>query len=266
MLLFNFQAISEALKAGRKGVLFIRKGKNSPRVQTLSEKAKSSGIQVKFVSDRELQSIAGDRQRGIAFQLMDSGAVDAAPDKNRDSSKDKSRDKSRMPVAHVPGDFGDRIKALGNAESALILFLDGITDPHNLGAILRSADIFSVDAVVIPGRRSAGITSSVIEVSSGAAHYVPVFQVSNLNRALEESKEQGFWIYGADMGGEKASALNLGGKVGLVLGSEGKGLHQHTASLCDHIISIPMKGHVDSLNVSVAAGVLMYEVRRQQGW
>lgn len=263
MLLYNFQAISEAMKAGRKGVLFIRKGKNSPRVLTLSEQAKSSGIQVRFVSDRELHSVAGDRQRGIVFQLLDAGASKVvSPVQVKNGDRDKDRDRKTT----EPGVFSDCIKNLDSARSALILFLDGITDPHNLGAILRSADIFSVDAVVIPGRRSAGITSTVIEVSSGAAHYVPVFQVSNLNRALEESKEQGFWIYGADMGGEKAASLKLTGKVGLVLGSEGKGLHQHTASLCDQVISIPMKGHVDSLNVSVAAGVLMYEVRRQQGW
>jgi 23S rRNA (guanosine2251-2'-O)-methyltransferase len=146
----------------------------------------------------------------------------------------------------------------------VVLVLDEITDPQNLGAILRSCDQFSVSLVVIPERRSVQVNETVVKVSSGAAQYVPVSVVTNINRELEYLKANGFWVYGADMGGKVTYKTVFPKKTVLVMGNEGKGLSQLTQKLCDMLVSIPMTGHIDSLNVSVAAGILLYEIRRQQ--
>jgi 23S rRNA (guanosine2251-2'-O)-methyltransferase len=148
----------------------------------------------------------------------------------------------------------------------LVLLLDEITDPHNLGAILRSADQFSVDLVVIPQSHSVKLTGSVAKVSSGASAWVATCPVTNLLRAMEQLKKAGYWLYGADKEGERADSVDLAGNIGIVMGSEGKGLRRLVMEGCDGIIRIPSSGHVDSFNVSVAAGILMYEVRRQQGY
>jgi 23S rRNA (guanosine2251-2'-O)-methyltransferase len=158
----------------------------------------------------------------------------------------------------------DFCKNLHDDDSALILVLDEITDPQNLGAILRSADQFSVSLVVVPDRRSAHANSTVIKVSSGAAHYVPMAQVTNINREIEYLKIQGFWVYGAAMNGQAVYKTTFPNRTVLVMGNEGKGIGQLTQRLCDHMVTIPMTGHIDSLNVSVATGILLYEVRRQQ--
>jgi len=156
--------------------------------------------------------------------------------------------------------FLDGLSAEGRA---LVLVLDEITDPHNLGAILRSADQFAVDLVVVPQRNSAGSTETVTKVSSGAAQYVPMAVETNLNREIKKLKDNGFWVYGADMSGTSSYATQFPSRTVIVMGSEGSGIRQMTRSLCDHIVSIPMQGHIDSLNVSVATGILLYEYRRQ---
>ncbi|MFA6844122.1 MAG: 23S rRNA (guanosine(2251)-2'-O)-methyltransferase RlmB [Sphaerochaetaceae bacterium] len=155
------------------------------------------------------------------------------------------------------------IESLAPEQGALVLFLDEITDPHNLGAILRSADQFSVDLVVVPERRSAQANETVTKVSSGAAQYVPLAVVTNMNREVKLLKDNGFWIYGADMGGPSSFETKFPKRTALIMGSEGSGIRQMTRSLCDYIVSIPMTGHIDSLNVSVATGILLYEFRRQ---
>ena len=149
------------------------------------------------------------------------------------------------------------------AENALVLILDRITDPHNLGAILRSADQFNADLVVLPSRRSAGDNATVRKISSGASEYVPQ-AVENLSRAADLLKKSGFWIYAADMGGEASWNVSLKGRTALILGSEGEGVSRILTEKSDSIIRIPASGHVDSFNVSVAAGILMYEAVRQQ--
>jgi 23S rRNA (guanosine2251-2'-O)-methyltransferase len=149
--------------------------------------------------------------------------------------------------------------------SPLILVADSITDPHNLGAIIRSAEAFGANGLVIPQRRAVGITSSVVKVAAGALEHFPVSRVVNLNRALEELKEAGFWIYGADGSGSQAiHQVNLTGAIVLVIGSEGEGLSLLTKQHCDGLLSIPLKGHTPSLNASVAAGITLYEVQRQR--
>ncbi|AHC14758.1 23S rRNA (guanosine(2251)-2'-O)-methyltransferase RlmB [Salinispira pacifica] len=175
-------------------------------------------------------------------------------------------------VLHVPESMltpmqhaGELEDLIHNSESpnSLILVLDGITDPHNLGAILRSADMFSVHAVVLPKKRSVHVNDTVRRISAGASHHMPVFYVSNLSRTLDMLKEEGYWIYAADLDGKSPSRLRLSGKTVLVMGSEGKGLGNEVKKHADDVVTIPTSGNVDSLNVSVAAGILMYAVREQ---
>ena len=152
--------------------------------------------------------------------------------------------------------------SLSDDQGALVLILDGITDPHNLGAILRSADQFGVDLVMIPERRSVQANETVVKGSSGAAQYVPVSVVTNLNREIEVLKKNGFWVYGADMKGTSSYSEKFSSRTAIVMGSEGCGMSNLVRKNCDYIVSIPMQGHIDSLNVSVAAGILLYEFRR----
>lgn len=153
-------------------------------------------------------------------------------------------------------------ESLEEGQKALVLILDGITDPHNLGAILRSADQFGVDLAIIPERRSVQANETVVKVSSGAAQYVPLAVVTNIAREIDVLRDNGFWIYGADMAGEDSYTVKWAPRTAIVLGSEGSGIGQLVRKKCDIFASIPMSGHIDSLNVSVAAGILMYEFRR----
>jgi rRNA methylase, putative, group 3 len=154
------------------------------------------------------------------------------------------------------------VKDLAARDSALVLILDSITDPHNVGAIIRSADQFGVDLVVLPEHRGATDFEVIARTSAGAASWVNIVLVPNLVRAVEQLKEAGFWIYGADAGGKPAPELKITGKSALVMGSEGTGIARLLKSKCDEIVSIPTSGKLDSLNVSVAAGILLYEIRR----
>ena len=156
----------------------------------------------------------------------------------------------------------DFCSGLKEGDSALVLALDEITDPHNLGAILRSADQFSASLIIVPERRSASANETVIRISSGAAQYVTMSTVTNLAKELDVLKQFGFWVYGADMNGESSYDMDFPNRTVIVMGSEGSGMRSLVRAKCDHIVSIPMSGHIDSLNVSVAAGILMYEYRR----
>lgn len=151
-------------------------------------------------------------------------------------------------------------------ENALLVALDHLQDPHNVGAILRSADQFGALGVILPERRAVKDAATISKSSSGADAFVPVVVETNLRRALLRVKEAGFWVYGADMEGQPVHEVDLSGRVCLVLGAEGKGLSRLLREEVDLLVTIPARGHVDSFNVSVAAGILMYEVRRQQGW
>jgi len=148
------------------------------------------------------------------------------------------------------------------AEPALLLVLDGVTDPHNLGACLRSADAFGAQAVVVPKDRAVGVNATVAKAASGAADTIPVISVTNLARTLRELKERDVWILGADAGGESLFDADVSGPVAWVFGAEGTGLRRLTRELCDRIIGIPLAGTVDSLNVSVACGICLYASRR----
>ena len=155
-------------------------------------------------------------------------------------------------------------QSLQEGQGALVLILDGITDPHNLGAVLRSADQFGVDLVIIPERRSVQANETVVKVSSGAAQYVTLAVVTNIVREIETLKEHGFWVYGADMNGDPSYDMDYAHRSAIVMGSEGDGISQLVRKRCDMMTSIPMRGHIDSLNVSVATGILLYEFRRKE--
>jgi 23S rRNA (guanosine2251-2'-O)-methyltransferase len=236
----GIHSIEEALQKGAgTGTLLI--SRESPRISQLRQLAEKKGVPVSEVDDAELSRLCGsEAHRGVLLAL------------ERPSSSQRSSLKHHL-------------KEL-EGEKSLVLVLDGITDPQNLGAILRSADQFGVQLVIIPSRRSAQENQTVSKVSSGASEYVPLVVVPNIVSALESLKEQGFWIFGADAEGKSTGQLDLDGKVCIVLGSEGAGMHRLARERCDFLVSIPASGHVDSFNVSVAAGILMFEARRQQGF
>jgi 23S rRNA (guanosine2251-2'-O)-methyltransferase len=238
--LTGFHAIEEAIKAASPGrqpgpLLMAKPG---PRGREIAALAVSCKIRVDRVGVHELDRRAPGH-RGIAL------TVEAAGD----------------PAAAA--DLDGFIAALGDRRDALVAILDEITDPHNYGAILRSCDQFGVDLVLTRNRRTAKHAEVIAQTSAGAASWVPAAEAANLPRAVRSLKDAGFWIYGADMKGEPAYRRDLRGRVAIILGGEGTGVSRLLRESCDGMISIPSQGRIDSLNVSVAAGVLFYEVARQ---
>ena len=241
--IYGYHAIEEGLKKAFAGSTLYLMRSGGERLNKLEFKAQCTGkVAVKKVSREELDRMAPDiDHRGAILDL-------GGPRKGASRLKEVSVD--------------EFLDSLNDDNDYLVLMLDGITDPHNLGAILRSADQFGVDLVVIPERRSVQANETVVKVSSGAAQYVPISVVTNLSRAIATLKDNGFWIYGADMAGESSYTIDFARRTAIVMGSEGDGISQLVRKNCDHIVSIPMRGHIDSLNVSVAAGILLYEFRR----
>jgi 23S rRNA (guanosine2251-2'-O)-methyltransferase len=238
-IITSFHGIEETLKEPPAGAELLV-GKKNARTTALTELARLKKVAVRETTDAELTKLAGGREQRGALLVLPEGR------KTRETTLEA---------------FLDGFEA----DTGLVVLLDGVTDPQNYGAILRSADQFSADLVLIPARRSASDTPAVSAASAGAVAWVPHAIVPNLTRALEQLKAKDFWIYGADMNGTPAPQAKLTGRVALVLGSEGKGLSRLVRDTCDVIVSIPTTGRLDSLNVSVSAGVLMYEIRRQQG-
>lgn len=238
-IITSFHGIEETLKDPPPGAELLV-GKKNPRIEALVRLARQAKVGVREASEPELTRAAEGRdQRGAVLVLPEGRKV-------RETTLEE----------FLQGFESDQ---------GLVVLLDGVTDPQNYGAILRSADQFGADLVLIPARRSASDTPAVSAASAGAMAWVPHAVVTNLTRALGQLKEKGFWIYGADMDGTPAPQAKLTGRVALVLGSEGKGLSRLVRETCDLIVSIPTRGRLDSLNVSVSAGILMYETRRQQG-
>jgi 23S rRNA (guanosine2251-2'-O)-methyltransferase len=239
--LTGFHAIEERLKSAREhgrdcGPLLVAKA--SPRARELVNLAVSCKIRIDRVGTFELGRLAPDN-RGIALQV-----------------EDISRENPNISLEEFLTD-------LEEGAPVLTLILDDITDPHNYGAILRSCDQFGVDLVLSRNRRNAKHADVISKTSAGTIAWVPQAETPNLVRAAEQLKDAGFWIYGADMAGETVYTKDLRGRVALVLGSEGAGISRLLRDCCDGMVSIPSMGKIDSLNVSVAAGVLLYEVRRQ---
>jgi 23S rRNA (guanosine2251-2'-O)-methyltransferase len=234
----GFHAVEEALAAGRAlDRIVIARGRHGERLEAVVRLAKSRGVPVRFEDRQQVDRLAGTRQhQGIAALV----------------------------AAKPAAELEDLLRAR-NAHGLLIL-LDGIEDPHNLGAIVRTALAAGAQGVVIPERRAAGLSDTVERASAGALAHLPVARVKNLVRAMEEMKEAGYWLVGLDeRAGKGYTEVDLKGPVGIVLGSEGEGLHELTRKRCDFLVSLPASGPVRSLNVSVAAGVMLFEVVRQRG-
>lgn len=251
-IITGFHAIEEAVRAAlqqpeKVAGLQIYCAKTGPRVKKILEQAKKAGIVCNDCNSSHLDSLTANLDqtardhRGIVLV-------------SQENAKENSVD------------FGAFISAEQNSNdknTRIVVLLDSVTDPHNVGAIIRSCDQFGVDLVVLPERRGAKNSEIIQRSSAGASAWVPTAVVPNLVRAAEMLKAAGYWIYGADAGGESAQKAKLTGKIALVMGSEGTGISRLLENTCDGILSIPTCGRLDSLNVSVATGILLYEISRQ---
>ena len=233
-------AVMEAFRSGKTiDKLFVLDGCQDGPVKSIVREAKKHDTIVNFVAKERLDQLSdtGHHQGVIAFA-----------------------------AAYEYAEVEDILKiAEEKGEPPFVFLLDGIEDPHNLGAIIRTANLAGAHGVIIPKRRAVGLTATVARTSAGALNYTPVAKVTNIANTIEELKEKGMWFVCADMGGEVMYRLNLKGSIGLVIGNEGDGVSRLVKEKCDMIASIPMKGDIDSLNASVAAGVLAYEIVRQRG-
>jgi 23S rRNA (guanosine2251-2'-O)-methyltransferase len=229
--------VTEALRAGRPiERVLIARGAKQQRLQPVIDECRQRGIPVRFEPREALDRMA----HGAAHQ----GVVALAAEKEY----------ARL------DDIVDKLDHPG-----LLVVLDGVEDPHNLGAIIRSAHAAGADAVIVPQRRSAGLSETVGKAAAGALEHLPVIRTTNLNQEIERLKQKNFWIYGFDEHAEKSyDQIEYEGNVALVLGGEGKGIHQLTARHCDLLVKIPVVGRIASLNVSVAAGIALFEVLRQR--
>ena len=232
-------AVLEAFRSGKTiDKLFVLDGCQDGPVNTIKREAKKHDCIVSFVSKERLDQMSetGKHQGVIAYA-----------------------------AAYEYAEVEDMLKlAEEKGEPPILFLLDNIEDPHNLGAIIRTANLAGAHGVIIPKRRAAGLTATVAKTSAGALNYTPVAKVTNLAATIEELKEKGLWFVCADMGGTTMYDLNLKGPIGLVIGNEGEGVGRLVKEKCDFVASIPMKGDIDSLNASVAAGVLAYEIVRQR--
>jgi 23S rRNA (guanosine2251-2'-O)-methyltransferase len=235
--LSGFHAIEERIKSGRPcGALLV--AKPGPRARELMSLAKDRKIPANRVGTSDLDRLAPDH-RGIVLEVDEQGQTSEIS-------------------------LEDYIAGLGSRADALAVILDEITDPHNYGAILRSCDQFGADIVITRHRRTAKHADIIARTSAGASAWVQAAETANLPRAAGLLKEAGFWIYGADAEGEPVYRRDFSGRVAVILGGEGTGISRLLRESCDAIIAVPSLGRVDSLNVSVAAGVVMYEILRQR--
>ena len=233
-ILSGIHPVAEALKTGRPlDRLLVAQGAGGPRLQEIIDLARRASVQVRFESRAALDRLAGSSAHQGVVAL---GA--AKPYADLDAA----------------------------ASSKLVVVLDGVEDPHNLGAIVRTAHAAGAGSIVIPERRAAGVTDVVAKAAAGALEHLPIARVTNVNRALEDLKKRGFWIYGLDeRGTETYDQVQFATPTALVFGGEGAGLHELVRSHCDALVRIPMAGKISSLNVSVAAGIVLFEWKRRMG-
>ena len=232
-------AVLEAFRSGKCGdKLFILDGCQDGPVRTIAREARKTDTIINYVSKERLDQLSETHaHQGVIAQV---------------AAYDYSTVDEILARAEEKG------------EAPFLIILDNVEDPHNLGAIIRTANLAGAHGVIIPKRRAVGLTSTVAKTSAGAINYTPVAKVTNIVRTIEELKEKGIWFVCADMGGETMYDLDLTGPMGLVIGNEGEGVSRLVREACDFTASIPMKGDIDSLNASVAAGVLAYEIVRQR--
>lgn len=232
-------AVTEAFRSGKTiDKLYVLDGCHDGAVNTIKSLARKQDTIVSYVTRERLDQMSSTgKHQGVIAQV----------------------------AAYEYAEVEDILQAAKDKnEPPFIFILDELEDPHNLGAIIRTANICGAHGVIIPKRRAVGLTATVVKASAGAINYTPVAKVNNIAKLIEELKEQGLWFVCADMGGEVMYRHNLTGPIGLVIGNEGSGVSRLVKEKCDYVASIPMKGDIDSLNASVAAGVLAYEIVRQR--
>lgn len=236
--IYGVNPVIEALKSGsgRLEKIFIAHGRKGEPIQNIVLWARQKGIPVEFTNREYVDRIAGRKSHQGIMALSKSFSY---------------------------ADVEDFISTDATAKGDLILILDSIEGPQNLGSLIRTANCCGVKGVIIPEDRAASVTATVIKASAGAVRHTPIAKVINLVRTIEFLKEKGFWIYGTDaVGGQDIRYMNYDRRIGLVMGSEGKGMRPSIKKQCDFLLSIPMTGEINSLNVSVAAGIVMYEIIR----
>ena len=237
-LLVGRNPIREALRAGRDiEKLLVARGELIGSAREIVGMAKDAKIVVQEVARERLDAMAPNHQGLIAV-------ASAYSYKTVDDMLALAKERGEAP---------------------LLVILDGVTDPHNLGAIIRSAECAGAHGVIIPERRAVGLTPAAVKASAGAVEYLPVAKEVNLTRTIERLKKEGVWVYGTAMNGEDYRKVNFSGAAAIVIGSEGEGISRLVAESCDKVVSLPMKGHIDSLNASVAAGILLYAVAGARG-
>lgn len=232
----GFYGVSEALQAKRGNKLFIQEDIKGRRIDEVKQLAQKLSVPIQFVPKSKLDQLTerGNHQ-GVVLGVT--------------------------PFSYLS------VEELLNtiaSEAPFFLILDGIEDPHNFGSILRTADAAGVDGVIIPKHRAVGITSIVSKTSTGAVEHIPVARATNLSQAVRQLKEKNFWVFGTDMTGTDYRNWNVSGSIALIIGNEGKGISPGLKKEVDEMLTIPMTGHVQSLNASVAAGIMMYEVFRKR--
>lgn len=239
LLIEGRNAVLEAFRSGRTiDKLYVLDGCRDGPVQTILKEARKHDTIITFTAKERLDQIAGSRShQGVVAQA---------------SAYEYAGLEDILAAARRKG------------EDPFLILLDGIEDPHNLGAIIRTANLAGAHGVIIPKRRAVGLTATVAKTSAGALNYTPVAKVTNLKAAMEQLKKEGLWFVCADMDGEVMYRVNLKGPIGLVIGNEGDGVSRLVREACDMTASIPMHGDIDSLNASVAAGILAYEIVRQR--
>jgi 23S rRNA (guanosine2251-2'-O)-methyltransferase len=235
MIIYGVNPILEAIRSHPERIRYVGVAREeTARHQRLMGEAKRAGVAVRNLALDQIDRLAG---RGVHNGVVAEVSETA---------------------------YADFDEIVEKEETNFVLIVDSITDPQNFGAILRVADGFGVDLVVIPEHDSVGLTPVAVKASAGASEWVQVAQVTNLSRAIEALKKRGYWIYAAAENGERPDSIDLTGKVALVVGNEGKGIRRNVLEHCDRTVTIPMSGHIESFNVATAAAILCYEVRRQQ--
>jgi 23S rRNA (guanosine2251-2'-O)-methyltransferase len=234
MIIYGMNPVIEAIRSSPDRVHYVGVARDhGNKLQRAINEAKRAKVQIRQMSMEQLARVAGDVvHNGIIADVSAAG-------------------------------YADFDEVLARETTRFVLILDGITDPQNFGAILRVADGFGVDLVVIPEHESVGLTPAAVKASAGASQWIPVAQVTNLARTIEALKKAEYWVYGAAAGGDAPAEIDFRGKVAVVLGNEGKGIRRNVLEHCDRVVTIPMHGHVESFNVATAAAVVCYEVRRQ---
>ena len=236
-IVYGVHAVTEALTANTGNKLYIQDDLRGKKVDKIKDLAAEKKVSISWTPKKTLQEMTdGAVHQGFVLRVAE--------------------------VAYT--DFEALLKKAEQEDNPLLLILDGLTDPHNLGSILRTADATNVAGVIIPKHRAVGVTPVVAKTSTGAIEHIPIARVTNLSQTLDKLKEAGFWIFGTDMQGTPSHKWNTAGKLALIIGNEGKGISSNIKKQVDEMISIPMNGHVQSLNASVAAAILMYEVFRNR--